>query len=145
MQPKRHNTNFSVFDLNVSCLSACSSFRVMTWLNGEDIVGSNPDSGVTFLSLRVERSKCLVLLFLWNIGKKKRCAACYRHLWPYRPKWLALILSHNTECDNFRSAGKKYWFLVFIQIGCFRHFSVWKHYFWWSNAMFYDSFRHFKL
>ena len=38
-------------------------------------------------------------------------------------------MSRNTECDNFQSAAQKYWFLVFIKIRCFRHFSVWKHYF----------------
>ena len=49
--------------------------------------------------------------------------------WPYRPKSVALILGLNTESDDFRSAGTKYWFSVFIQIGCFRHFSVREHYF----------------
>ena len=50
-------------------------------------------------------------------------------MWPYCPKWVTLILGHNTECDDFQSAGQQYWFSVFIQIGCFRHFSVQKHYF----------------
>ena len=27
------------------------------------------------------------------------------HMWPYRPEWVALILSHTTEGDNFRPAG----------------------------------------
>ena len=53
--------------------------------------------------------------------------------------------NHNTECNDFRSAGQKHWFLVFIKIGCLRHYSVRKHDFWWSKVMFYDSFRHFKL
>ena len=50
------------------------------------------------------------------------------HLWPYHPKWIALILGHNTECDDFWSAGQKYWFSVFIKIRCFGYFSVQKHF-----------------
>ena len=42
-------------------------------------------------------------------------SCCTSHLWPHRPKWVALILGHNTECDDFRSAGQKYWFSVFDQ------------------------------
>ena len=44
------------------------------------------------------------------------------YMWPYRPKSVALILGHNTECNDFRSAGQKYRFSVFIKIGWFRHF-----------------------
>ena len=36
--------------------------------------------------------------------------------------------SHYRE-QWFSIAGQKYWFSVFIKIGCFRHYSVWKHYF----------------
>ena len=67
-------------------------------------------------------------------------------LWPYCLKWVALILGQNTESDDFRSAGQKCWFLVFIKIWSVRHFSDRKHYFEfeWSNVMFYVSFN-FKL
>ena len=66
---------------------------------------------------------------------KSDCSCCsgglpcncilWLRMWPYRLKWVALWLGH-VECDDFQSAGNKYWFSVFIRIGCFRHYSVWK-------------------
>ena len=52
-----------------------------------------------------------------------------QYMWPYHPKWVALMLSHNTECKDFWSAGQKCWISVFIKIECFKHYPVRKHYF----------------
>ena len=41
----------------------------------------------------------------------------WKKMWPYCPKWVALILGHNAKCDDLWSAGQKYWFSVFIKMG----------------------------
>ena len=70
---------------------------------------------------------CYTYPFCWNLilSKNDRISGfshALSHMWPYRPKWVALILGHNTGSDDFRSACQKYWFSVFIKIGCFSIF-----------------------
>ena len=48
------------------------------------------------------------------------------YLWPYRLKWVALILGHNTESDDFWSAGQK----------CFGFHQNWERQaFFWSKTL----------